>query len=80
MPSSAFDGLSPLIISATPAFDRGGSRVFEIGPSDLYIVNKAGASEKVRNLEGKMCMEKKAIRYAVACRGLPACVINVRTM
>ena len=48
----------PLIISATPAFDRGGSRVFEIGPSDLYIVNKAGASEKVRNLEGKMCNKK----------------------
>ena len=43
----------PLIISATPAFDRGASRVFEIGPSDLYIRNKAEASEKLRNLGGK---------------------------
>ena len=47
------------------AVRSGGLFVFEIGPSDLYIVNKAGASEKVRNLEGKMCNKKKAIRYAV---------------
>ena len=59
LPSSAFFGVG----GATPGFDRGGLFVFEIGPSDLYIVNKAGASEKVRNLEGKMCMKKKAIRW-----------------
>ena len=65
MPSSAFDGLSPLIISATPAFDRGGSRVFEIGPSDLYIRNKAEASEKLRNLGALIGPKKKGRRNAV---------------
>ena len=58
-------------ISSTPGllrclrpFGRGGLFVFEIGPSDLYIVNKAGASPKVRNLRGKIFPEKRAIRNA----------------
>ena len=59
-------------ISSTPrpsslfeAVRSGGLFVFEIGPSDLYIVNKAGASPKVRNLRGKIVPKKRAIRNAV---------------
>ena len=59
---------SSVLGGATPAFDRGASLVFEIGPSDLYIVNKAGASEKVRNLERKIPDKKKGLRYAVEPR------------
>ena len=57
LPSSAFFGVGgaqPGVLRCLRPFDRGGLFVFEIGPSDLYIVNKAGASSKVRNLRGKM--------------------------
>ena len=44
--------LSPEIGKGTAFYKikGGASLVFEIGPSDLYIRNKAEASEKLRNL------------------------------